>query len=304
MGGEVFFAAERSAGGGLDDGEIVVRLVESVCERFKDVERALQRAFDDEAAGFRVVVGEHALGFEIDMFLQAGLVGGFDDVRGGSEDRAGVAFADVEVFEDVVGFVLDEVGCGSNARIEQERQGGVVDADGADGFFQEFRVFVGQQENGFVFVAEFFAGQDGLFVFDKLEFVAGDILGGDDGEFIPIDRGIEVDMRDSAARGGGTDGGAVEQAFDAEVIDVACGAAEFSQAVDAGDVVCEGGHCGKKAVVGLKTRDGEEYPAEMGRAKINRRWKPRIVIFLRRRPRRVHMDLPQTLIHCNSRCRR
>ena len=54
---------------------------------------------------------------------------------------------------------------------------------------------------------------------------AGDVGGGDDGELVPVDGGVEGDGGDAAAGDGGADGGAVPHAGEGDVVDV-LGAAE------------------------------------------------------------------------------
>ena len=54
---------------------------------------------------------------------------------------------------------------------------------------------------------------------------AGDIGGGDDGELVPGDGGVEVDGQDAAAGDGGADGGSEPHVGQGDVVDV-LGAAE------------------------------------------------------------------------------
>ena len=65
--------------------------------------------------------------------------------------------------------------------------------------------------------------------------MAGDILRGDDGEFVPGDAGVEGDGANFSAAGGIADGRGVEHAGELEIVDVLGLARDFTGALLAGD---------------------------------------------------------------------
>src|SRR5260370_15022253 len=88
-GGEVFLAAEGSAGLGLDDAAFFCGQVEDEFEGVDEVVGALHRALDFYRSGDPVddfALGDDAVVLDIELFLGAGAVLAFDDVVGGGED--------------------------------------------------------------------------------------------------------------------------------------------------------------------------------------------------------------------------
>ena len=59
---------------------------------------------------------------------------------------------------------------------------------------------------------------------------AGDVGGGDDGELVPGNGGVEVDGGDAAARDGAADGGSEPHAGKGDVVDVLGAAEDFGYA--------------------------------------------------------------------------
>ncbi len=88
-GGEVFFAAEGSAGFGLDDAALFFGEVEDELERVDEVVGALHGAADGDgsrrAVGVRIGFGDDAVVFDVELLLCAGAVLAFDDEVGGGE---------------------------------------------------------------------------------------------------------------------------------------------------------------------------------------------------------------------------
>ncbi len=81
-GGEVFLAAEGSAGFGLDDAALFCGEVEDQFECVDEVEGALHGAADGDS-GFRIVFGDDSVVLDVELFLGSGAVLAFDDeVRG------------------------------------------------------------------------------------------------------------------------------------------------------------------------------------------------------------------------------
>ncbi len=91
----IFFAAEGAAGLGLDDADFVFRQIEDGEQRFVHVEGALQRTPDRDAA-VRAVLGDDAVVFDVEMFLRAGAIFAFDDVRGAGPRGVDIAFFEQE----------------------------------------------------------------------------------------------------------------------------------------------------------------------------------------------------------------
>ncbi len=76
---------------------------------------------------------------------------------------------------------------------EDGRQRIVFDVHGVHGFAQLVLVGVREQDDGFVAVIDLAVGEAGLVGDDELDVIlAGNIGGGDDGEFGPVDAAIEA----------------------------------------------------------------------------------------------------------------
>ena len=89
-GGEVFLAAEGSAGFGLDDAALFGGEVEDEFERVDEVEGALHgAAVRSTSVGSRIVFGDDAVVFDVELLLRAGAVLAFDDVVGVCPDFVG-----------------------------------------------------------------------------------------------------------------------------------------------------------------------------------------------------------------------
>src|ERR1700736_3680924 len=88
-GGEVFLAAERSAGLGLDDAAFFRGKVEDELEGVDAGRGALHRALDFYRKGNSVddfALGDDPVVLDVELFLRAGAILAFDDVVGGGED--------------------------------------------------------------------------------------------------------------------------------------------------------------------------------------------------------------------------
>ena len=84
--GEVFFAAEGSAGFGLDDAALFGGEVEDEFEGVDEVVGALHGAGDGDSSASGCVLGDDAVVFDVELLLGAGAVLAFDDEVGGGED--------------------------------------------------------------------------------------------------------------------------------------------------------------------------------------------------------------------------
>ncbi len=91
--GVFFFAAESAAGFYLDDADAIGGQVEKFQESFVNVVGALERTPDGEPS-LRVEGRDHAIIFDVELFLRAGSVFGFDNVGGVLPDRIDFALFD------------------------------------------------------------------------------------------------------------------------------------------------------------------------------------------------------------------
>ena len=114
--------------------------------------------------------------------------------------------------------------------------GGRIDANGGGGFSQLLPVGMREQHDGFIAVIDVSVGEAGLVIEDELDVVlAGDVKGGDDREFRPVDAGIEVDGADETARYGAANCGAVPEALEVEIVEIARAAEQLVDALFARD---------------------------------------------------------------------
>ncbi len=100
-------------------------------------------------------------------------------------------------------------------------------------------VGVGEEEDGFVGVVDVGDGEAGV-VFGEVDdgVFAGDVGGGDDGELVPGDGGVEGDGGDAAAGDGAADGGSEPHAGEGDVVDVLGAAEDFGSAFFARGRLC------------------------------------------------------------------
>jgi len=99
--------------------------------------------------------------------------------------------------------------------------GFVLDFDGGYGGGEEGFVLVGEEEDGLVGMVDVLGGEAGV-VFGEVDdgVLAGDVGGGDDGVFRPVDGVGEGDGEDAAAGDGGAHGGSVDHAGQGDVVDI------------------------------------------------------------------------------------
>ena len=97
----------------------------------------------------------------------------------------------------------------------------VGDVDGGDGGGKHGAVRVREEEDGLFDVVDVGDGEAGM-VFGEVDdgVFAGDVGGGDDGELVPGDVGVEVDGGDAAAGDGAADGGPEPHVGERDVVDV------------------------------------------------------------------------------------
>src|SRR5216683_1234061 len=225
--GEVFLAAEGSAGLGLDDSAFFRGEVEDEREGVDEVVGALHGAADGYRLGDAVghlALGDDAVVFDVELLLGSGAVLAFDDEVGLLPDFVGdgllVLLHEIR-FEGVV-FAPDDLGL--LLGVFDGVDGGelfVGDVDGGYGGGKDGAIAMGEEEDGLGVVVDVGGGEAGV-VFGEVDdgVLAGDVGGGDDGELVPGDPGGEVDGDDAAAGDGAADGGSEPHAGEGDVVDV------------------------------------------------------------------------------------
>ena len=239
------FAAERSAGLGLQDADLFVGKIEGNFKGSLDVERALHGPDNGDAFNvtFRVFsdFGEHTVSLDIKLLLGAGLVLAFDDKVGLREGCVDLAMFEVEMLEDVscLAFAPDDLFfCQAVFHGEDGGKRIVGDLDGGYRNGEAFAVGVGKEKNGLFGMVDLFFGEQGLiFEEERHEVAAWDVFGRDDGELVPRDMVREGDAGDAAARDGGADRGTVEEVGACKVVDIVSLSEELGDGLFPGDVV-------------------------------------------------------------------
>ena len=95
---------------------------------------------------------------------------------------------------------------------------------------------MGEKDDGLLGVRSDLVGEKRLVVKDQGDVIAaGDVLRGDDGEFVPGDAGFECDAANDATSRGVANGRAVDHAGEVEIVDVLRLAGDFARALFAGD---------------------------------------------------------------------
>ena len=192
-----------------------------------DVVGALERAVDGHAVrrGHR----DDTLRLDVDVLLAAGAVLALDHEVGLGEAAGEVALLDRDLLEDAARAlgVEDRLG---RAAVEPHRRRQ-----------QPLAVLVGQEEDRLLGVAHLALDEEGLVVLDERDDVAaGDVAVIDDGETRPVE--VEVDGGQLAGGDGGADGPPVQQAGEAEVVDVPRHAAGLVEALPPGDAPTHDAH--------------------------------------------------------------
>jgi hypothetical protein len=224
--GEVLFAAEGSAGFGLDDAALFGGEVEDEREGVDEVEGALHRTADGDAFG-RGVFGDDAVVLDVELLLGSGAVLPFDDEVGGLPDLfrdGGLVLLHQVGLEGVGLFAFSPDDLFFFFGLFDGVDGGeffVGDVDGGYGGGKQDPVGVGEEEDGLFGVVDVGDGEAGV-VFGQVDdgVFAGDVGGGDDGELLPGDGGVKIDGGDAAAGDGAADGGAEPHVREGDVVDV------------------------------------------------------------------------------------
>ena len=138
-GGIVLLAAEGAAHLQGDDAHLVVGQAEELLHGAVHVVGALQGALDHhlELRAFAFHVGEHGVGLQVHLLLGAGAVGPFDHVGGLGPDGVGVALADPDLLEEVVGAVDDLLQIQGGLDVQDRRQLLHLQGHGPAGLLQQ-----------------------------------------------------------------------------------------------------------------------------------------------------------------------
>ena len=213
--------SEATAGGGLDDLHLLGRHAEEERHRGLDVVRALERPANGDTAP-RAQPGQHALRLDVDVLLGARLVDSLHHHIGlGESGREVARFKGVReelrprLFRGKDGLLgrHDEVNSMHRAR-------------------QQVAILVSQEHHGLLAMANLALDQERLLEVDELHAIrSGDVRGGDHGDLVPGQRGVEVDALEPSAGHGGADRPTVEHSGDDEIVDVARPSRELLDAV-------------------------------------------------------------------------
>ena len=196
-------------------------------QRLVHVVRALQRSPHGHAVG-GIRHRDHALIFDVELFLRAGPVFALDDDVGLRPGGVHVAFLHVVRLEYVV---LAPDDCAFRERIlDRENRGQRFDVDlhRAPRFLQQILVRMRQQDDRFFGMVDEFGGEAGLIVHDQRDFVlAGNVGGRDDREFVPGNAVAVANAADAPARDAAAHGHAVDHVRKGEVVHVLGAAGDF-----------------------------------------------------------------------------
>jgi hypothetical protein len=118
-----------------------------------------------------------------------------------------------------------------------------VERHGVAGLLEQRAVGVRQQDDRLLGMVDVSVGEVRLVVRDERDDVAPrHVSRGDDGDLIPGDGGIEVDLVEDAARDGAADRRAVQHAGQRQIVDVPRLAGDLGSPFLAGHGTADGGH--------------------------------------------------------------
>ena len=163
--GILFLAAEPSAGRRLDHAQARLVPAERFAQRLQDVVGTLHRAAHDEDVPFEC--RDHPLWLEIKVLLSSRFVRPFDHDRRSGEGALHVALRNAQVFEDVVGSVLDLIGPRRHTEVEHRGLRSDLDSNRRRGAPQGGTVGVSQQHDRLVDVPNVPGSQHGLIGLDQ-----------------------------------------------------------------------------------------------------------------------------------------
>lgn len=234
-GGIILLPAKGSARLSLNDAHLFFRQIKDGQKRFVHVERTLQRAPNGDA-GFAFPLGDDAVVLNVQMFLRAGSVFSFNNVRGRVPHRIDVALLKHEAFKDVVRTPDDWIAALTVLDGKHCRERIIFNAHRLRCLAQFVLVMMRQQENRFVAVVHFAVGEAGLIGGDQLnDILAGNVVSGDDGELGPIDATIIANGANEPPRNGTAHGSAVPHSLAFDVVHIARPSHHFVHPFLAGD---------------------------------------------------------------------
>ena len=216
----LFLAAKAATGLHLHDTDLVGGQIEERTQRLVNVVRALHRSPDRDAR-VRARSRDHAVRFDVELFLRPGLVLAFDDDLRRGKCRVDVAARDDVLLEDVVGAPHDRSLFERFIDREDGRFGLDVDRDVTTRPLEHLTIGMSQQQHGLFRMIDAIARQARLVVEDQSDAVgAGNVARRDDDEFRPRDDRIEGYPFDESAWSAAANRGAVEHPRQREIIDV------------------------------------------------------------------------------------
>ena len=178
-GGIIFLATERAAGFSLDDAHLVFRQVEDAAQCFENVVGALQRTPHRDSV-LCAVLGNDALVLDIQVFLRAGAIFTFNDVRSMSPCGIRIAFFQQKTLEQIVRAPHDQVLPLTLLNGEEVRQRIVLDLHRAEGFAQFVLIGMREEKNRLLAMIHLAVGEAGLIRNDELnDIFAGNVGSGD-----------------------------------------------------------------------------------------------------------------------------
>ena len=170
------------------------------------------------------------------MFLRAGAVFTFDDVRGMSPCGIHIAFFQQKTLEQIVRAPDDQVLPLTLLDGEEGGSGSYSIFTAPSGFAQFVLVGMREEKNRLLAVIHLAVGEAGLIGNDELnDIFAGNVGSGDDRELAPVDAAIEGDGADEPAGNGAAHRGSVPHALAFHVIDVARAAHQLVHALFSGN---------------------------------------------------------------------
>ncbi len=196
----VLFAAERAARLSLDDAHLILGKIEYTAQRFEYVVGALQRSPYGDAT-FGIVLRDHAVVFNVKVFLRAGTVLSLDNVGRSRPNGIDVAFFQKKSFDQVIGAPDDHLLPLALFDGEDRRQGIVFDLHRTHRLAHSVTVGVGQQHNWLFAVVHPAVGHAGLIGNDQVDVIfARHIRCSNDRELAPVNVAVECNGTNDSPR--------------------------------------------------------------------------------------------------------
>jgi len=219
----------------LNDAHFILGQVEDRHQRFVHIKRALERA-PHRHSGLLIPLSDDAVVLDVQMLLRAGSVFTFDDMRGIVPGSVHIAFLEQERFQKIIRVPDDRALAFAFFNAEDRRQRFIFNLHRGNGFAQLVLVRVSKQHNCFVTVIHLSVCEAGLIGNNELNVVcSGNVGGGDDGKFRPVNISAKCNGAYESARNRATDGGAVPHAFAFNVVHVPRAAKQLVHALFARD---------------------------------------------------------------------